>query len=66
MTSGIIQKLIIRYTQLLCNLQFILQMPADLKELATSMASYERLILEIPEMEKTFPPITDRMHTLGK
>ncbi|XP_045516056.1 dynein axonemal heavy chain 2 [Pieris brassicae] len=41
-------------------------MPADLKELATAMATYERLITEIAPFEKTFAPITDQMTTLGK
>ena len=41
-------------------------MPSDLKELASAMATYERLISEIPVVEKTFPPITDKMLTLGK
>lgn len=41
-------------------------MPSDLKELASAMATYERLISEIPVVEKTFPPITDKMITLGK
>lgn len=41
-------------------------MPADLKELASAMATYERLVSEIPKIEKTFPPISDKMMTLGK
>ncbi|CAK1540781.1 unnamed protein product [Leptosia nina] len=41
-------------------------MPADLKELATAIATYERLIAEISPFEKTFPPITDQMSTLVK
>ncbi|CAF4893540.1 unnamed protein product [Pieris macdunnoughi] len=41
-------------------------MPADLKELATAIATYERLISEIAPFEKTFAPITDQMTTLGK
>ncbi|XP_052739543.1 dynein axonemal heavy chain 2 [Bicyclus anynana] len=41
-------------------------MPSTLKELATSIATYERLISEIPTIEKTFPPITDKMTTLAK
>ncbi|XP_013149055.1 PREDICTED: dynein heavy chain 2, axonemal [Papilio polytes] len=41
-------------------------MPTDLKELATSIATYERLMSEIVAMEQTFPPITDQMSTLAK
>lgn len=41
-------------------------MPSDLKELASAMATYERLVSEISQIEKTFPPITDKMTTLGK
>lgn len=41
-------------------------MPADLKELATSIATYERLVSDLSRIEKTFPPITDQMRTLGK
>lgn len=41
-------------------------MPSDLKELASAMATYERLVSEIHQIEKTFPPITDKMTTLGK
>lgn len=40
-------------------------MPTDLKELASAMATYERLVSEIPTIEKTFPPITEKMTTLG-
>lgn len=40
-------------------------MPADLKELASAMATYERLMSDISRFEKTFPPITDKMMTLG-
>ncbi|XP_068632350.1 dynein axonemal heavy chain 2 [Battus philenor] len=41
-------------------------MPTDLKELATTMATYERLMSEISSIEQTFPPITDKMTTLAK
>ncbi|CAG9579057.1 unnamed protein product [Danaus chrysippus] len=41
-------------------------MPSDLKELASAMATYERLVSEIPTIEKTFPPITEKMTTLAK
>lgn len=40
-------------------------MPSTLIELASSMENYERLVTEIPVIEKTFPPITDKMMTLG-
>lgn len=40
-------------------------MPATLKELSTSIATYERLVADVSRMEKTFPPITDKMTTLG-
>lgn len=40
-------------------------MPSDLKELATTMATYERLMADLSRFEKTFPPITDKMNTLG-
>lgn len=40
-------------------------MPSTLTELASSMENYERLVTEIPVIEKTFPPITDKMMTLG-
>lgn len=40
-------------------------MPADLKELASAIATYEGLISEVAIFEKTFPPITDKMNTLG-
>lgn len=40
-------------------------MPTDLKELASAIATYERLIGDINRVEKTFPPITDQMLTLG-
>ncbi|XP_063358685.1 dynein axonemal heavy chain 2 isoform X1 [Cydia amplana] len=43
-----------------------MQMPADLKELAKSIATYERLMGDLSRMEKTFPPITDKVHTLVK
>lgn len=41
-------------------------MPATLKELSTSIATYERLMGELDGIAKTFPPITDQMQTLGK
>ncbi|XP_050668613.1 dynein axonemal heavy chain 2 [Leptidea sinapis] len=41
-------------------------MPVDLAELASAMATYERLMSEIAPFEKTFPPITDQMQTLAK
>lgn len=41
-------------------------MPADLKELASAIATYERLMSDLGNVEKTFPPITDQMMTLGK
>ncbi|XP_045494772.1 dynein axonemal heavy chain 2 [Colias croceus] len=41
-------------------------MPADLQELASAIATYERLLSEIVPFEKTFPPITDQMMTLAK
>ncbi|XP_046962283.1 dynein axonemal heavy chain 2 [Vanessa cardui] len=41
-------------------------MPTDLKELASAMATYECLMSEISQVEKTFPPITDKMTTLAK
>ncbi|XP_038214645.1 dynein heavy chain 2, axonemal [Zerene cesonia] len=41
-------------------------MPADLQELASAIATYERLLSEIAPFEKTFPPITDQMMTLAK
>lgn len=40
-------------------------MPTDLKELATAIATYDRLMSEIPGMEQTFSPISDQMLTLG-
>ncbi|CAB3235267.1 unnamed protein product [Arctia plantaginis] len=43
-----------------------MKMPSDLKELASAIATYERLIGDLNRMEKTFPPITDQMITLAK
>ncbi|KAG6451923.1 hypothetical protein O3G_MSEX007393 [Manduca sexta] len=43
-----------------------MKMPADLKDLAFAIATYERLISDIPIVESTFPPITDKMTTLAK
>ncbi|RVE54736.1 hypothetical protein evm_000503 [Chilo suppressalis] len=43
-----------------------MKMPADLKELSSAMATYERLIDELPRIEKTFPSVTDKMTTLAK
>lgn len=42
-----------------------MRMPANLKELASSIAAYERLMSDIPRVEQTFPPITEKMLTLG-
>lgn len=40
-------------------------MPSTLKELASAIATYERLMSDLARVEKTFPPITDQMQTLG-
>ncbi|CAH2077128.1 unnamed protein product, partial [Iphiclides podalirius] len=41
-------------------------MPTDLKELASAIATYERLVSEVSKIEQTFSPITDEMTTLAK
>lgn len=41
-------------------------MPQTLNELAAAMANYEKLVSEVPIFEKKFPPIDDKMVTLGK
>lgn len=41
-------------------------MPATLSELASAMATYERLLAEVPTTEKKFPPIGDQMIVLRK
>ncbi|XP_050561707.1 dynein axonemal heavy chain 2 [Spodoptera frugiperda] len=43
-----------------------MKVPKDLKELQESIDTYDRLISEIAQIEKTFPPITDQMLTLVK
>ncbi|KAH9639977.1 hypothetical protein HF086_008072 [Spodoptera exigua] len=43
-----------------------MKVPKDLKELQVSIETYDRLISELIQMEKTFPPITDQMLTLAK
>ncbi|XP_053613118.1 dynein axonemal heavy chain 2 isoform X1 [Plodia interpunctella] len=43
-----------------------MKMPADLKELASAIATYERLVSDVSNFEKTFPPISDQMATLAK
>ncbi|CAG9785840.1 unnamed protein product [Diatraea saccharalis] len=48
------------------NSEDAMKMPADLKELASTMATYERLMDDLPRMEKTFPAVTDKMTTLAK
>lgn len=40
-------------------------MPATLKELASAIGTYERLMSDLSNIEKTFPPVTDQMNTLG-
>ncbi|KAM3963696.1 LOW QUALITY PROTEIN: dynein heavy chain 2, axonemal kl-2 [Aphomia sociella] len=43
-----------------------MKMPADLKELSTAIATYERLVSDVSRFEKTFPPISDEIMTLAK
>ena len=45
---------------------YISQTPTDLVELAEAIETYDHLMSEIESTEKTFPPITDQMNTLGK
>lgn len=40
-------------------------MPATLNELASAIATYERLLAEVPITEKKFPPIGDQMVVLS-
>ncbi|KAL4710610.1 hypothetical protein ACJJTC_003246 [Scirpophaga incertulas] len=48
------------------NSEEAMKMPATLHELATAMATYEQLMSDISRIEKTFPPITDKMTILAK
>lgn len=40
-------------------------MPATLSELASAIATYERLLSEVPITEQKFPPIGDQMVVLS-
>ncbi|KAG7305948.1 hypothetical protein JYU34_008511 [Plutella xylostella] len=44
----------------------VMRMPQNLGELASSIATYERLMSEINKVQQTFPPITEEITTLAK